>query len=336
MPRLLALALFGILVFGACAPQPKDCARPEVFCAGLVTDFGPVDSGINRDAWLGLQDAKTAHLVDRIDYIQTVDARDRAANIKAFAADGYDVIVTVGASISDETMTAAAKYPKQLFIGVEQPQDKLLPNLAGLTFREDFSGFLAGALAGRMTQTGHVAAVCEAEFIDPVRRYCAGFEAGARYVQPAIHVSVTYREGSSEDLFNDPEWGRTTTLQQVHEGADVLFATGGRTADAALQAAALQGIDVIGSETDLYLDLPDIRHALLSSAMSNIRSGVVQVLTLTRRGKFPSGEFMGTVRLAPWHEFDRQISLAVKQELDRIYVRLALDVIHLDIPYKQP
>ena len=93
-----------------------------MFCAGLVTGFGPIDGGINQEAWLGLQDAKAGHLVDRIDAIETIDARDRAKNISTFAEDGYDVIITVGASISDETTAAAQKYTSLLFIGVEQPQ----------------------------------------------------------------------------------------------------------------------------------------------------------------------------------------------------------------------
>jgi len=78
-----------------------------VFCAGLVTDFGSPQESINQEAWLGLQDAKNEHLVDRIDAIETTDVRDRAENISIFADDGYDVIITVGSSISDETITAA-------------------------------------------------------------------------------------------------------------------------------------------------------------------------------------------------------------------------------------
>ena len=337
MPRLLSIFLIPALLITACAPQqPKDCARPELYCVGLVTDFGTVDSGINREAWLALQDAQTAGLVDRIDRIETIDTRDRAANIAVFASDGYDLIVTVGAAIADETAQAAAAHPKLRFIGVEQPQEKKLKNLAGLVFREDFGGFLAGALAARMSETGQVAAVCEANYIDSIRRYCDGFVAGARYADPEIEATVTYREGSRDTLFNDPGWGRTAALEQSTRGADVIFAAGGRTADAALQAAASQGAYVIGSESDLYLDLPGIRPHLLSSATNDVRAGLVQLITLTRQGKFPAGDFMGSEKLAPWHDFDRQIPLETKQELERIYVRLSLEVIHLDIPYQKP
>ncbi|HEX8992867.1 MAG TPA: BMP family ABC transporter substrate-binding protein, partial [Anaerolineales bacterium] len=262
MSRLLTLISLVTLLLSACVSQPQDCSRPDVFCVGLVTDFGDIHSGIAREAWLGLQDAKDAHLVDRIDVIETVEGRDRAANIKAFADQGYDVIVTVGASIGKDTTAAATKYPELHFIGIEQPQKVPQPNLAGLVFDEDRSGFLAGALAAFMTQTGHVAAVCEPKYIDAMRRYCDGFEAGAHYVGPHVQATVTYREGSPHDLFNAPDWGSQAASQQIHDGADVLFAAGGKTAEGALQTAAAEGAYVIGSETDRYLDLPAIRPRL--------------------------------------------------------------------------
>jgi basic membrane protein A and related proteins len=330
--------LLCVILLGACSPQPQpqDCARADIFCVGLVTDFGKVDSGINHEAWLGLQDAQVAHLVDRVDYIETVDVRDRQANIAALADDGYDVIVTVGAAMSKVTVTAAAKYKKTSFIGIEQPQDKRLNNLTGLVFHEERSGFLAGALAALVTQTGYVAAVCEARFVDPIRRYCDGFAAGARYARPNIQVTVGYRDGPTSQLYNDPNWGNAAALQLVHEGADVLFAAGGNTARAALETAAANRAFVIGSETDLYGDLTQIRPLLLTSAVNDVRGGMLELLRRARRAELPSGEYVGETGLAPWHDLDRQIPADVKDNLEKIKLGLAAGTITLDIPYKAP
>ena len=132
-----------LFLLSACAPRPTDCARADVFCVGLVTASGSIDEGINQQAWLGLQDAKAESLADRIDYIETVDSRDREANIQTFINDGYDVIITVGSSLTNETIAAAQKNPKIKFIGVEQTQDATLPNLTGLVFHEEQSGCMA-------------------------------------------------------------------------------------------------------------------------------------------------------------------------------------------------
>ena len=77
LKRLRFPILLFILIFSSCAPRPTDCARPGVFCVGLVTASGSIDDGINQQAWLGLQDTKGEGLTDRIDYIETVDSRDR-------------------------------------------------------------------------------------------------------------------------------------------------------------------------------------------------------------------------------------------------------------------
>jgi basic membrane protein A len=332
----LCLSVVLLTLLTACAPQTPDCALIDVFCAGLVTDYGSIDTGLAHQAWLGLQDALGKHFVDRVDYIETVDTRDRAANIRYFTDAHYDLIVTVGAVMADDTTAAAMAYPSEFFIGVEQPQKDKLPNLAGLVFHEEQSGYMAGALAALMTETGHVAAICEASYIQQMRRYCDGFKAGAQYTLKSVNVSVTYRQGSTNLLFNDPEWGRKTALQAVQDGADVVFAAGASTADAALQAAAGAGAYVIGSETDVYGSLALLRPQLLTSATNDVRSGVLTIIRRTRRNDFPAGQFTGSVKLAPWHDLDRQIPTDVKQKIQKIQAAFDAGTLETGVSYAGP
>lgn len=321
---------------GACAPLPQDCERPEVFCAGLVTAFGTTSEGINREAWLALQDARTTGIVHRIDRIETVDGRDRAANIRFFGDAGYDVVVTVGTSISEETYAAALQYPKSSFIAVDQPQDRKLENLVGLVFHEERSGFLAGALAGLMTQTGRVAAVCESRYVDAVRRYCDGFAAGAKYTNPDALLGLEYRDGSTENLFHDLEWGRRTALDQLDQGADIVFAAGGTTADAALQAAASKDALVIGTETDAYFRLADIRAFLVTSAVDDVRSGVLTLIHLAQKRTLPQGDFAGTVGLAPFHDLESGVPGSARARLQEVERALEAGTLLIGVPWKGP
>jgi basic membrane protein A and related proteins len=334
--RLGFLILLFPLTLSSCGPRPQDCARPGVFCAGLVTASGSIDTGINEEAWLGLQDAKTKGGIDRIDYIETVDPRDRARNISTFAQDGYGLIITVGDSFSDDTLSAAQEYPKIKFIGVQQSQAIKVPNLAGLVFHEDQSGFRAGALAALITRTDHVAAVCEKRIIDSVRRYCDGFQAGVHYVSSAVLVSLIYREGPPQDLSPDPIWGGTTALQAVQDGADVLFAAGGTTADAALGAAASRGAYVIGSETDPYSRLTDIDPQLVSSAVSEIPSALEELVRMAQAGEFPSGNFFGQTDLAPLRNLEPQITPGILKRLEVIRLGLVAGSIRTEIPFQNP
>ena len=287
-------------------------------------------------SWLALQDAKSDGLLDRVDRIETIDSRDRGANLATFGDAGYDIVVTVGASISDETAAAAQRYPEALFIGVEQTQPTQIPNLASLVFHEEHSGFLAGAIADLMTETGHVAAVCEASFIDSNRRYCEGFRAGALYADPSARVSVSYRDGPTELLFHDPDWGRTSALAMLNQGADVLFAAGGETADAALQAAAENGALVIGTETDAYTRLEAARPQLLTSAVNEVRSGVRELLHWARQGTLPAGEYFGQVSLAPFHELENRVPAEAANLIEGIRASIDAGDVPVEVPYRLP
>jgi basic membrane protein A len=319
-----------------CGGGASPCSNHNVWCAALVTDFGSVVQGSNEQAWLALEDAKAGGIVDRIDRIETVDSRDRAANIAAFTERGYRIIVTVGASIQEETTAAAAQYPNTAFVGVDQYQQVVTRNLAGLVFHEEQGGYFSGALAAEMTQTGLIGAVCEAKFIDSIRRYCEGFRAGAMATDPSIRVLVAYRDSSPQTVFQDPGWGQAAADDEVDQGVDVLFAAGGQTADAALEAAAARGTMVIAAEVDAYSRLATIRSMLLTSALSDIRGGVVDLLRSARSGQLPPGNYFGQVQLAPFHELDGQVPPGVVAKLAQIRADVASGKIDVGVPYENP
>ena len=50
----------------------------------------------------------------------------------------------------DETLHSADLYPDSVFVGMNQPQEEVRPNIISVTFAEDQMGFLAGALAARI------------------------------------------------------------------------------------------------------------------------------------------------------------------------------------------
>jgi basic membrane protein A len=330
---LLALGLAGGGL--SCAPRPQDCARPQVVCAGLVTEFGPVSTGINREAWLGLQDAKNAGQLSLIDRIETVDTRDRAANIATLADHGYDVVVTVGYSMADLTAEAAKAHPSVYFIGVEQPQVAGAENLVGLVFHEEQSGYLAGVLAGIVSQTGRVAGICESRFIDQMRRYCDGFLSGARSIE-SVKAAVAFREGSTSVLFHDSVWGSAAAEEALDQGADVIFAAGGATADAALATSAKAGAMVIGAETDQYDRLPALRPYMLSSAISDIRGGVRYLVGLWIDGSSAAGPYFGDTGLAPFHDLDGHIGTKVRNRVMAAEVGLSQGTVLPDVPYLSP
>lgn len=296
------------------------CASEETLCIGLVTDVGPVDDkSFNQSAWEGVQDAAEA-LGAESNYIQTTDATDYAANIAAFADQGYDVIVTVGFAIGEATVAAAQQYPDVDFIGVDQFQGEEVPNVTGLIFPEDQAGFMAGALAGLLTESDLVAAVLGTNLVPPVVAFAEGFENGVAHTNSGARIITTYHPGGLDVAFQDPAWGAETARQAIDQGADVIFGAGGLTGNGALSEVAKDGGRVwcIGVDSDQWETVPEAHPCLVTSAMKLIRPSVTELIEASAEGSLPPGNFVGEVQLAPYHDHEEHLDGEITSQVEDI------------------
>jgi basic membrane protein A len=333
--------IFVALVLGSCTTLP-DCFRENVFCAGLVTDvLGIEDHGVNQNTWTGLQEAKASGVVDQVDYIESIDTRDYEKNIAYFAEKGYDVIVTAGVGMRDETLRSAdlksfdpaQGKPDTVFVGMNQPHEEARPNIVPVTFAEDQMGFLAGDLAARISETRIIGAVCETSGIDSMWRYCEGFRAGALFVDENVQVLVTYRDdGDREKLFIDEAWGYDTAQGLIQRGADVVFAAGGATGQGALRAAAEAGIKSIGSERDQRAVLAESGSGVATSVLGNASFEVQNVMRLLRGGNIQELK-SGQIEYVP---FDQKVPESMTQEMDTLLLALWIGEIKTNVTLSKP
>ena len=319
---VMAVIMIASMFLAACksAPTEADCAKADVLCVGLVTDVGEIDDkSFNQSAWAAVQQAEK-DLSAVINYVETKDAKDYAANMQLFIDKGYDVVVTVGFALGTATVEAAKANPNVKFIGVDQGQwTETVPNVIGLIFHEDQSGFLAGALAAQLTKTNTIAAVLGTDLVPPVVAFKEGYEAGAKYINPNINVISTYHPGGLDVAFTDPEWGATTAAQAIQNGADVVFGAGGKTGNGALiETAGHAGLFCIGVDSDQWETVPEAHSCLVSSAMKLITPGLFDLIKGAKAGTFPAGNFYGAAGLAPYHDFDSTIPKAVKDKITEI------------------
>lgn len=321
------------LFLTACAPSQADCARSDIYCVGLVTDTGGLqDHGLTQSAWEGIQKARSDGLIQQADFIESVDSRDYPKNLAYFAERKYDVIVSSGVSLEDETLQAADLYPDSVFIGLDQPPDPARQNVISVTFPEDQGGFLAGVLAANMTDTGLVGAACETSGIPSNWRACAGFRAGVEYADLGVIVYITYREdGHREDLFRDEAWGGATALGMIEDGADIIFGVGGGTGQGALLAASQAGAWGIGSEQDQFQVRRDAGAHILASVTPDAGPILIQLLGLLPLAQPPS-LVMGEMRLSPYHEAGRYIPLALQDSLVELQQALKNGALSTGVP----
>jgi basic membrane protein A len=295
--RLGLFAVVCVVFLSACGAShavapvltPLPTAASHKPLVALVTDIaGLRDRSFNAEAWKGLQRAQATLGVDIV-VRQSRTVNDYYPFLAQMSTSHAALVVAIGSSMATAVYAAAYKFPKQRFALVDaRPQSTSghevnMRNVANLLFDEPAAGYLAGALAG-LVEAHHVGGadhntigwIGGAE-IPQVTRYVAGFEAGARHVDPDVKILGTFA-GS----FDDPALGRRYARQQVAGGADVLFQVAAATGAAYLQAA--QGLGKYGIGVDS--DQSYLGGRILTSAVKRVDVAVYDVVQDVRHGAF--------------------------------------------------
>ena len=123
-----------------------------------------------------------------------------------------------------------AESNPDVYLSHDQVPNEAVPNYVGVQYREDQAGFLAGAMAALMTDSGRIGGVYGLD-IPPVIKFRNGFEQGARFINPNIELYGVYIPD-----FQAPQEGAEAAEAFIAEGVDVVFGAGGPTGSAALSA----------------------------------------------------------------------------------------------------
>ena len=324
---LIPLFVIGTVLLAGCGSTSTAASScSTTFKVGFVTDIGKLgDKGFNDAGWKGVQDAvANKSLCVQAKFLESNQPTDYQPNMQQFIDQGYQMVVAAGFLLTDDTAKVAAKNLSVKFANVDAHYDKPTANLLGIAFKEDQSGFLAGALAGYMTKTNHIGGVYGLN-VPAVIKFRKGYEAGAKYTNPNIKVDGVYHPPSSSvSPFGDPDWGKARGQDMISSGADILFGAGGSTGNGALLAAAEAHKLCVGVDVDQYFTYQDARSCLITSAEKSVSAAVTLAIKDGVNSQWPSnGEIAGTVGLAPYHNFDSQISADIKSKMTDLTAKIA-------------
>ena len=316
-PTFITLAVIALLL-AACATSDA-----PLKVAVVLDSSGENDKSFNEYSLKGARDAAAGKGLD-FSYVVIQSADDYEQGIATQIAEGANIVVTVGIFLEDATRAAAIRYPDVQFAIVDvayfpggdgkDPYVNELKNVASLMFAEDETAYLAGVLAGCMSKTGVIASVSGME-IPPVVRFVKGYQTGARSVNPNVVTLNRYIPD-----FNDAATGRSVGQTFIGQGADVLFGVGGHTGNGGLLAAKEAGIMAIGVDADQYVTYPEVKEALMTSAMKNVDMATGQAVRDFAAGRLTAGIKMATltnggVGLAPYHDWDGKIPADCKAKV---------------------
>jgi basic membrane lipoprotein Med (substrate-binding protein (PBP1-ABC) superfamily)/DNA-binding SARP family transcriptional activator len=227
--------------------------------------------------------------------VSVSDGPSADAALRALSASGVGMIV-VGA-VDTDVDAVAADFPRTHYVVIDLPATR--PNVTHLAFATNQGSFLAGVAAASRSRTGTVGFIGgqDGPVIWPFE---AGFEAGARAVDPSITVLSTYLALPGDyNGFVDPAAATSAADAQYRAGADVIFAAAGDSGLGVFKAATDRSrtsgrqLWAIGVDTDQYqtvsddpanVDWRDWQTHILTSVVNRFDTGVFTVLTGYGRG----------------------------------------------------
>jgi basic membrane protein A len=316
---------------------------------GQVTDLGGIDDkSFNASAWAGAEQAVTDFGVEA-KYLESQQQSDYAKNIQELLDDDTDLIVTVGFLLGVDTAKAANANPDTKFaivdyaypdcwpgavVGTDCGSDVDISNVRGLMFQTDQAAFMAGYLAAGMTKTGKVGTFGGIA-LPTVTIFMRGFEAGVKYYnqQKGTNVEVLgWDSATSEGLFTgnfeSTDDGRAYAENLVQEGADIIMPVAGPVGLGSAAVCQETGsCMIIGVDADWFDTANEYKDVLLTSVLKKIDVAVYSTTQDVIEGNFTGGTVTytiadGGVDIAPFHEFDDDVSAELKAELDTIKAAL--------------
>ena len=291
----------------------------------MVTDVGGLgDQSFNDSANAGLERAAEEFGVET-EVLESGSPSDYQNNLTQLADNGFTPVYAIGFLMTDALTEIAPQYPDTNFGIVDSVVEA--DNVASLTFREEEGSYLVGVVAGLMTQEeteytnpdDQVVGFLGGQESDLISKFQAGYEAGVESVCPDCEVIVQYA-GSTPDAFNDPARGNEISLQQINQGADIIYHASGATGAGLFEAASAENIFAIGVDSDQAELNPDA--PILTSMVKRVDNAVFQTTEAARNGEFPGGEVQtfgledNGVALAPYGRFDDQVPQEVKDQVD--------------------
>lgn len=229
----------------------EDASNSEYRVAMVTDQNGVDDRSFNQSAWEGLEDWAQSHNFSEnsIQYFQSGDQSNYIPHLNTATHDDYDIVYAIGYSLEEAVTEVAQQNPKQKYGMLDGSVDA--PNVVSISFADHEASYLAGISAALTTETGKLG------FVGGVRtpnieKFQAGYEAGAKSVNPSIEIDVQYIES-----YSDAGLAQQTASAMFTNNVDVIFHAAGNAGNGVntearnrLEVGANENIWVIGVDRD--------------------------------------------------------------------------------------
>ncbi len=300
--RLLLAPLAALGLLAAACGGDDDSASTEAPAAseapaeggcelvgGIAFDTGGRGDGTFNDSAAVGGERATSELGIEVKELEATVDEDRKANLELLAGDGAGVIVGVGFMFTDPMGEIAAANPEVTFGIVDSVVEA--PNVRSLVFAEEQGSFLVGAAAALKSESGVIGFIGGQE-IDLIKKFEAGYTAGAKYINPDITVNVKYLGPAGDNS----AWGNVAGAKEIAagwyaEGADIVYTAAGGSGAGTIEAAIEAGKWAIGVDSDQYLTAgsADAQAHILTSMVKRVDVAVFETMKAACEGDTEGG-----------------------------------------------
>jgi len=308
MKKFIALLLALVMVLGlvACGKKeaeapanPADAIADEMtssdgkYSIAFVTDVGQLkDKSFNQGTYDGVKLYADAN-GESYKYYQPANGNeatddDRIDAMTQACENGAKVVVAAGFMQEGALRAAASAYPDVKFVFIDgypiaDDAGNILTNVAGISFQEEQSGYLAGyaAVMEGYTKLGFTGG---GGGTNPAcQRFGYGFVQGAEAAAAAkgVKVEVNYSWLYGSTFSASPEL-QTMATGWYANGTEVIFACGGSMFQSVASAASAEDGKVVGVDVDQSGDSP----AVITSAMKGLADATVWAINKHYAGEW--------------------------------------------------
>ncbi len=297
MKKILAIILAAVLVLGlaACAAKPAEGQTAEQktddkqYKVAMICDSSINDGGWGSACYNAMVDA-CAKMNWTYEVTDSISQDAYYDSIAAYCALGYDMIYAPGNQYTDAVLQAAEEYPDIAFAllnGAEStPAKAKNGNVSSLLPNAQQIGWIAGALAGLMTESGKLGFIGGME-LDTTKGKIAGYEEAAKYVAEQEGKTVELLSVPYANSFSDAPKGKEFATELIAQGADVFFGdasavdSGAREAiDAYNKSAGAvkvydigQPADILGQNECIICSQVTDNSAMIAASMQAVMDG---------------------------------------------------------------
>lgn len=245
MKKFLALILALAMALSLAACGQKDAGTDgsndgKQYKVAMICDSSISDGGWGAACYNAMVDA-AGKMGWTYEVTDSIAQNEYYESIVAYCALGYDMIYAPGNQYTDAVLQAAEEYPDIAFAllnGNEATPGKAVnKNVSSLLPDAQQIGWIAGALAGLMTESGTIAFIGGMELDTTLGKY-AGYGEAAKFVGEKEGKTINLLECPFAGSFDDSAKGIEFAKTMIDQGADVFFGDA-----SAVDSGARQAID---------------------------------------------------------------------------------------------